>query len=258
MFFPGPWWFPPLPLSPRPTWLPSPGSYGQVIVTGSWSGNNRHIILKIDTQYIPPQLTLWQGNHGRSPEVNTILLRQQWKDVDNDDNVTAMVIGNKYPLWWSQATFVPGLPVPKPWDGAVGCLAQEPLLHTTLLRAWVAHGQVQDHVLLTVILTILLVLRLLNPVGPGFLQAGDSSHLIIFPLAQCRTTYLISNRWHSLLMTMTMISRLIRIKPGVWWPSPPPDPPRREGRPESKEEGAAHQETSQCIHALYEGEEREE
>ena len=45
---------------------------------------------------------------------------------------------------------------------------------------------------------------------------------------------------------------------GVRRPATPPDPPRREGRPESEEEGAAHQETSQCIHALYEGEEREE
>ena len=37
-------------------------------------------------------------------------------------------------------------------------------------------------------------------------------------------------------------------------PTAPPHPPRREGRPESEEEGASHQETPHCIHALYEGE----
>ena len=62
---------------------------------------------------------------------------------------------------------------------------------------------------------------------------------------------------HLMTMTLHLISKIFKneIKnTGVRQPATPPHPPRREGRPESKEEGAAHQETSQCIHALYEGE----
>ena len=46
------------------------------------------------------------------------------------------------PIYYSQATLVPRLPLPQPWYGAAGSLASESLLHTTLLRPWLTYGQV--------------------------------------------------------------------------------------------------------------------